>query len=121
MESGDSQKNKKDTTIRIVTHNINRMPLNKNRPKNKSIWKAIQGRDQTEIHLLQEIGINWSKIEKNNNLYSREKYIKGRKAILSAHNSRDRSNDLVQFGGVMITANGIPVSWISDKGRDKKG
>ena len=42
---GDSQKNKKDTTIRVVSHNINRMPLNKNRPKNKAIWKTIQDRD----------------------------------------------------------------------------
>ena len=96
------------------------MPLNKYRVKNRHIWQSIQGRDNEEIHLFQEIGINWSNIEKQNNLYSREK-IKGRKAIATAHNYRDKSKDPVQFRGVMIATNSLLVGWISDSREDKKG
>ena len=118
---GDPQHKKKDSRIRIVSHNINRMPLNKYTLKNKCIWQSIEGKDRADIHLYQAKGINWSKIEKQNNLCSREKKIKGRKAIITAHNLRDKSNKPVQFGGVMIATNRMPVSCISDKGRDKKG
>ena len=40
---------------------------------------------------------------------------------MTAHNYRDKSKDPVQFGGVMIATNGLPVSWISESGRDRQG
>ena len=70
---GDSYNRKPETIIRIISHNINRMPLNKNRDKNKRLWQAIQGKDLVDIHLYQEIGINWSQVKRENNLYNRKK------------------------------------------------
>ena len=74
---GDSNTSKNPCALRVVSHNIQRLLLSKNQEKNKSIMRSLQGMDGAEVHLYQEIGINWSNIDSSNNWKSRTKRIKG--------------------------------------------
>ena len=55
---GDNYDHKSPCSLRITSHNIQKMLLNKNLLKNKRIMQTLQGKDDSEIHLYQEVGIN---------------------------------------------------------------
>ena len=83
--------------------------------------RSIQGLDGAEVHLYQEIGINWSNIDKSNNWKSRTKCVKGLLKTQLAHNTNNSSLDPIQYGGTLVVINGKPVSWGLEKGKDSSG
>ena len=83
--------------------------------------QTLQGKDDSEIHLYQEIGINWHRIEKSNNWKSRIQNLKGRMKHQLAHNIHQEGDNPVQYGGVLISTNNKTVNWITDQGKDPSG
>ena len=106
---------KSPATLRITSHNIQRMLLDKRLQKNKIIMQTLQGKDQSDIHLYQEIGINWQRIGKSNNWKSRTQNLKGRMKHQLAYNTHQEGDNPVQYGGVLISTNNKPVNWITDQ------
>ena len=121
QEWGDTSSSKDKCSLRIVSHNINKLLLSKKEEKNQRIMKTIQGMDGSDIKLYQEIGINWKTIHQSNNWKSRTNKLKGVIKTKLAHNILDENEKPTQYGGVLVSTNGKPVSWIIQQGEDPSG
>jgi hypothetical protein len=69
-EFGSRMTRKPDQTIRIMLHNINRLPIDSRSTKSKQLITYVVNK-QIDIALLTEIGLNWRKIHNNDKWFER--------------------------------------------------
>jgi hypothetical protein len=103
-EYGHLMTKKYDNTLRIMLHNINRLPINSKTDKSKKLVSTIANK-QIDIALLTEIGLNWKQINNQDKWYERvrESFQHTRSEISHNTNELDRTSN-VQFGGVIAMA-----------------
>jgi hypothetical protein len=99
-EYGDILKRKADQVLRIMLHNINRLPISSRSSKSRQLVSYI-AHTQVEFALLTEIGINWKKIHNNDMWFERVRQSFQSTRSILAHNTRELNmTNTVQFGGV---------------------
>jgi hypothetical protein len=69
-EFGSKMTRKPDQTIRIMLHNINRLPIDSRSTKSKQLITYVANK-QIDIALLTGIGLNWKKIHNNYKWFER--------------------------------------------------
>ena len=67
-EYGDTMRRKNDSTLRIMLHNINRLPLSGNTSKSHKLISTIAYK-QIDIALLTEIGLFWKAVDNKEQWY----------------------------------------------------
>ena len=101
---GDIMERKPQSTLRIMLHNVNRLPLNAKHDKSKKLFSTIANK-QIDIALITEVGINWKKANSNDRWYERTRNIFQSSKSETAHNINEpQMTANIQFGGVAITA-----------------
>jgi hypothetical protein len=99
-ELGSQMTRKPDQTIRIMLHNINRLPIDSRSTKSKQLITYIANK-QIDIALLTEIGLNWKKIHNNDKWFERvREAFRYSRSCLSHNTTEAQITDTVQFGGV---------------------
>ena len=95
---------KHDNTLRIMLHNINRLPISSKADKSRKLISTIANK-QIDIALLTEIGLNWKQINNQDKWYERvrESFQYTRSEVSHNTNELERTSN-VQFGGVIAMA-----------------
>jgi hypothetical protein len=69
-EYGDKMSRKQDNTLRLMLHNINRLPIDSRSDKSRRLINTIVTK-QIDISLLTEIGLCWRRIENKDQWFER--------------------------------------------------
>jgi hypothetical protein len=105
VEEFDSQMTRKPhQTMRIMLHNIDRLPIDSRLTKSKQIVTYVANK-QIDAALLTQIGLNWKKIHNNDRWFERVQEAFRYSHSCLAHNTTEAQiTDTVQFGGVCTMA-----------------
>ena len=121
---GDFPRKVKRDCLRIASLNINRLQERINNPKDEILFKSINQYD-IDILNLQEVGLNWYNIPRHDNWHSRtDLHLKaemGRIQSKMSHNTRDKTNSKLQWGGTGIMSNGKISYFSMGAGSDSSG
>ena len=103
-EFGDIMQRKSPNTLRIMLHNINRLPIYKNQDKSKKLFSYIANK-QIDVALLTEIGLYWKLIHNNDKWHERIRHVfRSAKYSLSYNTTEPTMTEMVQFGGTASMA-----------------
>ena len=118
---GDTMQKKPNSTLRIMLHNVNRLPLNATHDKSKILFSTIANK-QIDIALITEIGINWKKSNSKDRWYERTRTAFQTAKSEVAHNINEPTiTSNVQFGGVAITTVDDASHRVISQGSDPSG
>ena len=109
-------------TFRIGTINVNNLSAYENDSKDLSLSSDIH-RCELDITLLQEVGVNWSKVPRESQLRERMKdhFDLNHMKVRLGFNNHDKLGATKQRGGTGVLSNGKLSHFTMETGTDKSG
>ena len=109
-------------TFRVATINVNNLSTFSNDAKDLAFSSDIQ-RCELDIVLVQEIGVNWSKLDRRNQFHERMKdhFEQGTMRAKLSFNSHDKSGSAKQWGGTGVISHGKLSHYTMAAGADTSG
>ena len=74
---GDEEQPKNPEHPRVMSQNIDRIPINGASERSKRIFGSLSGQDGADVRLCQETGLLWNRLEKGQDWKARTKHSKG--------------------------------------------
>jgi hypothetical protein len=120
-EFGHTMAKKPDKVLRLLFHNINRLPLNARHSKSRKLLSTLAHK-QIDLAMLAEIGLYWKKIPQQDRWYERTREaFKTSKSELAYNTTEHSLSDPVQFGGTCVIAIDDCVHRVVSQGSDDTG
>lgn len=99
-EFGDVLRRKSDSTLRVMLHNINRLPSQMQSAKSKKLFSTIANK-QIDVALLTEVGLYWRKVPHADQWHERVREpFQTSRSELAFNSTEPTHSAMVQFGGV---------------------
>jgi hypothetical protein len=118
---GDNLNKKHDTTIRIMLHNINRLPLDHRTDKSRKLISCIANK-QIDVAMITEVGLYWKSIPGKDRWYERvRESFQTHKSEMAFNTTEPSLSSSVQFGGVGIMATDDCSHRVVSQGSDPTG
>ena len=113
---------KPDETIRILTINPDRFPLNGLDPKNEEIFNALK-KYEADVTLMSDLGNNWCNTNERDRWSTRvnKAYKWTKTKSITASNYHDKTGSQLQWGGTAILCAGEITQYSAGAGRDPSG
>lgn len=115
---GDLLVKKTDNTLRIMLHNINRLPSQRQTVKSKQLVSMIANR-QIDIALLTEIGLYWKLVKTEDQWHERvRESFQASRTELAYNKTEPNLTAMVQFGGAAAIAVDDASHRLTSQGQD---
>ena len=120
-EYGDRLNRKPDNILRVMLHNVNRLPISGKSDKSKKLVSMIAHK-QIDVALLTEIGLSWTHLDNTDRWYERvrEAFQSTRSEVANNETEPDLT-DKAQFGGVLVMAVDDVSHRVISQGKDPTG
>ena len=119
---GDPLGEVEDGCFRIASINVNNLSPYKDESKDEQLFSDIK-RNELDIILMQEIGVNWSQVSRPNQLRERAKFSfeEGTFRTKLSFNEHDNTGTPKQWGGTGVGSYGKLTHYSMGVGADKSG
>jgi hypothetical protein len=112
---------KSDHTLRIMLHNVNRLPISRSTDKSKKFISTIPNK-QIDVALITEVGLYWKLLDGGDQWYERvQESFQATRSKMAYNNTEPTLTATVQFGGVGLIAVDDIAHRVSDQGQDITG
>ena len=112
---------KPDSILRIMLHNINRLPINGKSDKSRKLVSMIAHK-QIDIALLTEIGLGWKLLNNTDQWYERvRESFQSTRTEIAYNETEPEMTNRIQFGGVLAMAVDDVSHRILSQGKDPTG
>ena len=99
-EYGDIMAAKRDNVLRIMLHNINRLPISAKSDKSRQLISTIANK-QIDVALLTEIGLCWKLLDNKDQWFERVRMsFQSSRSEFAYNKTEMECTEVVQFGGV---------------------
>jgi hypothetical protein len=118
---GDKLTRKSDNILRLMLHNVNRLPLSRSADKSKKLISSISNK-QLDLALITKVGLCWRLVKTNDQWHERmRESFQAARSELAFNKTEPDLTELVQFGGVGIMAVDDVSHRVVGQGQDATG
>ena len=120
-EYGDIMEPKKESTLRLMLHNVNCLSANSQDTKSRKLIQTIAHK-QIDVAMLTEIGLYWPLVPTKDKWYERTRLsFQSSRSILACNSTEPDRTRINQYGGVAVIAVDDVSHRVVGQGQDSTG